>query len=132
MSQTSREILGERLHEILDDATKRHPEAMLVSIPVGRIVEAAHEVLMDDGIPRVPPHDPDYPRVFSTSFHLPEPGQAPDWKSVSVRTEDEQVQIALNHNGTETTVPLDVTDAEAFFLAGLAAVRHLRTPGTAS
>lgn len=130
MTDTRREM-AERFHAILGEAVARMPEGMFVNIPVGRLVDVAHELF--DAVPRVPAYDPDLTpeREFCGVITRDDAtaGRTNDRVRTVPSDADYGVTLVLTDGsaaGAVSRVTLPPKDAEELFLNGLSVVGYQR------
>lgn len=124
----SRTRMAERFREILNETFAKVPESMFVNVPVGRLVEAAHE--MFDGLPRVPVYDPEVTpmRVFSGVLTADDATAGRDHDRVTVVPSETGYGVVLGvfdgHTGRDGEARLPREDARQLFLTGLSVVDY--------
>lgn len=127
----TRDEMTARFRAILDEATARLPEGMFVNIPVGKLVDAAHDLF--DAVPRVPAYDPDVTpeREFCGVITRDDAtaGRTNDRVRTIPSDTDYGVTLVLTDGGnagTVSRVTLPPKDAEEMFLNGLSVVAYQR------
>lgn len=118
--------LRDRFRDILNEEDLRAPEQSLVSVPIGKLADAAAEMV--DALPALPVFRPEetQPKFFSAHTR----GELADgsrFSSVSVDVAEGAVAVRSEHDGVPiAAVPLRPEMAEVFALQVLAAARHVR------
>lgn len=117
--------LREALRQVADDLATQHTR-MAIAIPVKQIVAAVFAVLAD--VPRIPDYDPTLAseQVWSSEVVYASDEIPDDPGECTVRVEGAAVAVRVITDGAYKEVLLSPQQGEGFFLAGLAAVAHLK------
>lgn len=118
--------LRRELNEIMDKQAGR-TVGMPFYMPVKEILAAVYRVF--ETMPRIPDYDHETAakQVWSSASAPVEPGELPSVDELRVRLEDGDVMITVTTaDGGTAQVAMDPSDAQTFFLAGLAAAAEGR------
>jgi hypothetical protein len=120
--------LREALSRVADDLAAKHTR-MAIAVPVKQIITAVFEVIAD--LPRIPDYDSTLAakQVWSSEVVYASDEVPDDPAECTVRVNGAAVAVRVIEDGADTEVLLNPQHAEGFFLAGLAAVAHLKMVG---
>lgn len=117
-------MLKQKLSDMADEIGAKNTR-VAIAVPVREIIRIFHEVF--DNVPHVPDYDPENEGLRWGGLAAYSPGEVPEAQAeVGVKLTDEGVNVVFEMNdaagGISEDAPLTLTQAEQFFLVGLAAV----------
>lgn len=113
-------MLKQKLSDMADEIGAKNTR-VAIAVPVREIISIFHEVF--DNVPHVPDYNPEGEGLRWGGLAAYSPGEVPEAQAeVGVKLAEDGIHVVFETNDTEDAAELTLTQAEQFFLVGLAAV----------
>jgi hypothetical protein len=113
-------MLRQKLSDMADEVGAKNTR-VAIAVPVRQIIEIFHEVFTSAA--QVPDYDPERESLRWGGVGTYSPGEVPDPQNeVGVKLTDDGVNIVFETNDSSEDAELTLSQAKAFFLAGLSVV----------